>query len=133
LPDVLTAADLVSGYEAGSWFGIGAPKAPASSVIRQLKTPLLSRLGFPIGACHEHPGHAQRSLARIALFLALLGNLACLAKRHRSPALRMRGRLAAGPLTINRDRNATSQFIPANVISCVARPRNKERKNYLSN
>jgi hypothetical protein len=37
------------------------------------------------------------------------------------------------PLTINRDRNATSQFIPTNVISCAARPRNKERKNYLPN
>jgi Tripartite tricarboxylate transporter family receptor len=45
LPDVPAAADLVSGYEAGSWFGIGAPKATASSVIRQ-QTPLLSGPGF---------------------------------------------------------------------------------------
>jgi len=35
LPDVPAAADLVSGYEVGSWFGIGARKATASSVIRQ--------------------------------------------------------------------------------------------------
>jgi tripartite-type tricarboxylate transporter receptor subunit TctC len=52
LPDVPATADLVSGYETGSWFGIGAPKATASSVIRQLKTPLLSRPVFLLGACH---------------------------------------------------------------------------------
>ena len=77
------AADLVSGYEAGSWFGIGAPKATASSVIRQLKTPLLSRPGFSARSMpRASSGHAQS--ARLALSLALLGNLACLAKRHRS-------------------------------------------------
>jgi hypothetical protein len=78
-------ADLVSGYEAGSWFGVGAPKATASSVTRQLKTPLLSRPGFSARSMpRASSGHAQRSLARLALSLALLGNLACLAKRHRS-------------------------------------------------
>jgi hypothetical protein len=69
LPDVPAAADLVSGYEAGSWFGIGAPKATASSVIRQLKTPLLSRRGFLLGACREHPRGMPKEAARGSRYL----------------------------------------------------------------
>jgi len=36
LPDVPAASDFVSGYEAGSWFGIGAPKGTAAGVIQKL-------------------------------------------------------------------------------------------------
>jgi tripartite-type tricarboxylate transporter receptor subunit TctC len=36
LPDVPSAADSVPGYEAGSWFGIGAPKGTPGSVVEQL-------------------------------------------------------------------------------------------------
>jgi tripartite-type tricarboxylate transporter receptor subunit TctC len=36
LPDVPAATDFVPGYEAGSWFGIGAPKATPSRVVDKL-------------------------------------------------------------------------------------------------
>jgi hypothetical protein len=39
------AADLVPGYEAGSWFGIGAPKATASSVIETLNVAVNAAFG----------------------------------------------------------------------------------------
>lgn len=36
LPDVPAAADSVPGYQAGSWFGIGAPKGTPSNVVGKL-------------------------------------------------------------------------------------------------
>ena len=36
LPDVPSAADIVRGYEAGSWFGIGAPNGTPESVVDKL-------------------------------------------------------------------------------------------------
>jgi tripartite-type tricarboxylate transporter receptor subunit TctC len=36
LPDVPAAAETVAGYEAGSWFGIGAPKGTPANVIEKL-------------------------------------------------------------------------------------------------
>lgn len=36
LPDVPAAADFVPGYEAGSWYGIGAPKGTPSNVVEKL-------------------------------------------------------------------------------------------------
>jgi len=36
LPDVPTAADSVAGYEAGSWYGIGAPQGTPSNVVEKL-------------------------------------------------------------------------------------------------
>jgi tripartite-type tricarboxylate transporter receptor subunit TctC len=36
LPDVPAAADFVPGYEAGSWYGIGAPKGTSSNVVEKL-------------------------------------------------------------------------------------------------
>lgn len=36
LPDVPVAADTVKGYQAGSWFGIGAPKGTPMAVVGQL-------------------------------------------------------------------------------------------------
>jgi tripartite-type tricarboxylate transporter receptor subunit TctC len=36
LPDVPAAADTVPGYEAGSWFGIGAPRATPKDVVDKL-------------------------------------------------------------------------------------------------
>jgi tripartite-type tricarboxylate transporter receptor subunit TctC len=36
LPDVPAAADSVAGYEAGSWYGIGAPKGTSSNVVEKL-------------------------------------------------------------------------------------------------
>ena len=100
LPDVPAAADLVSGYEAGSWFGIGAPKATASGVIRQLKTRFYRGRVFLLGACHEHPRVMLKEARRLALSLALLG-LPCPAPPQPDScpvqtARRMRGRLAVG-------------------------------------
>jgi len=36
LPNIPAAADIVPGYEAGSWFGIGAPKGTPETVIETL-------------------------------------------------------------------------------------------------
>jgi len=38
LPDVPAASDLVPGYEAASWFGIGAPKRTAADIMEKLNT-----------------------------------------------------------------------------------------------
>jgi tripartite-type tricarboxylate transporter receptor subunit TctC len=37
-PDVPAASDVVPGYEAGSWFGIGAPKGTAADIVEKLNT-----------------------------------------------------------------------------------------------
>jgi tripartite-type tricarboxylate transporter receptor subunit TctC len=45
LPDVPAAADFVAGYEAGSWFGIGAPKGTPNSVIEKLNMEVQAAFG----------------------------------------------------------------------------------------
>ena len=47
LPDVPAASDLVPGYEAGSWFGIGAPKRTAADIIEKLNTAVNAGLEIP--------------------------------------------------------------------------------------
>lgn len=44
LPDVPVAADTVPGYQAGSWFGIGAPRATPSAVIDKLNAAINAAL-----------------------------------------------------------------------------------------
>lgn len=45
LPDVPTVADTVAGYEAGSWFGIVAPKGTPNDVIEKLNTEIQTAFG----------------------------------------------------------------------------------------
>src|SRR5262245_9058360 len=37
LPDLPTVDEFVPGYEAGSWFGVGAPKGTSTEIIEKLK------------------------------------------------------------------------------------------------
>jgi tripartite-type tricarboxylate transporter receptor subunit TctC len=45
LPDVPIVADSVAGYEAGSWFGIGAPKGTPANVIEKLNMEVQAAFG----------------------------------------------------------------------------------------
>jgi tripartite-type tricarboxylate transporter receptor subunit TctC len=45
LPNVPTMSDFVPGYEAGSWFGIGAPKNTPDSIIKRLNNAVNAGLG----------------------------------------------------------------------------------------
>ena len=45
LPDVPAAADFVAGYEAGSWFGIAAPKETPSNVIENVNMEVNTAFG----------------------------------------------------------------------------------------
>ena len=45
LPDVPAAADFVAGYEAGSWFGIAAPKETSGDVIEKLNMEINAAFG----------------------------------------------------------------------------------------
>jgi len=47
LPDVPAAGEVVPGYEAASWFGIGAPKRTAADIIRKLNTEVNAGLASP--------------------------------------------------------------------------------------
>jgi tripartite-type tricarboxylate transporter receptor subunit TctC len=47
LPDVLAAGELVPGYEAASWFGIGAPKRTAAHIIEKLNIEVNAGLESP--------------------------------------------------------------------------------------
>jgi tripartite-type tricarboxylate transporter receptor subunit TctC len=47
LPDVLTVAEFVPGYEAESWYGIGAPKTTPSEVITKLNSEINAGLADP--------------------------------------------------------------------------------------
>ncbi len=47
LPGVPAMADFVPGYEAGSWFGIGAPKGTSSEVIERLNKEVNAGLAAP--------------------------------------------------------------------------------------
>jgi tripartite-type tricarboxylate transporter receptor subunit TctC len=48
LPDVPVAADTVPGYQAGSWFGIGAPRATPSAVIDKLNAAVNAAPAIPV-------------------------------------------------------------------------------------
>ncbi len=52
LPDVPSAAETIAGYEAGSWFGIGAPRMTPKDI--------LERLNKEINAALENPGMLAR-------------------------------------------------------------------------
>ncbi|MEZ2142905.1 tripartite tricarboxylate transporter substrate binding protein [Bradyrhizobium sp. DN5] len=47
LPDVPIAADTVAGYEAGSWFGIGAPRATPKDIVDKLNGEVNAALATP--------------------------------------------------------------------------------------
>ena len=47
LPDVPAAADTVPGYEAGSWFGIGAPKGISTAIVEELNEAANAALAIP--------------------------------------------------------------------------------------
>jgi tripartite-type tricarboxylate transporter receptor subunit TctC len=47
LPDVPTVADVVPGYEASQWYGIGAPKNTPTEIIDRLNKEINASLGDP--------------------------------------------------------------------------------------
>jgi tripartite-type tricarboxylate transporter receptor subunit TctC len=47
LPDVPTVADVVPGYEATTWYGLGAPKSTPSEIIERLNTATNAALAEP--------------------------------------------------------------------------------------
>ena len=47
LPDIPTVAEFVPGYEAGSWYGVGAPKATPAEIIDKLNKKINAGLADP--------------------------------------------------------------------------------------
>ncbi len=47
LPDLPTIGELVPGYEASQWFGIGAPKSTSAEIIARLNSEINAGLGDP--------------------------------------------------------------------------------------
>ncbi len=47
LPDIPTVGEFVSGYEASTWFGIGAPKSTSSKVVEILNSEINAGLAHP--------------------------------------------------------------------------------------
>jgi tripartite-type tricarboxylate transporter receptor subunit TctC len=47
LPDIPTVAEFVPGYEAGSWYGVGAPKNTPPELIERLNTEINAALADP--------------------------------------------------------------------------------------
>jgi tripartite-type tricarboxylate transporter receptor subunit TctC len=47
LPDVPTVAETVPGYESGSWFGLGAPKATPPAIVERLNAEINAGLADP--------------------------------------------------------------------------------------
>jgi tripartite-type tricarboxylate transporter receptor subunit TctC len=47
LPDIGTVADVVPGFEASAWFGLGAPKATPAEVIAKLNKEINASLADP--------------------------------------------------------------------------------------
>jgi tripartite-type tricarboxylate transporter receptor subunit TctC len=47
LPDVPAAIEFVAGYEAGSWFGIGAPKGTPDAVVDNLNMKVQAAFADP--------------------------------------------------------------------------------------
>ena len=52
LPDIPTAGDFVPGYEASTWYGIGAPKNTPSEIIELLYTVVNAALADPRNKAH---------------------------------------------------------------------------------
>ena len=52
LPDIPTAGDFVPGYEASTWYGIGAPKNTPSEIIELLNTEVNAALADPRNKAH---------------------------------------------------------------------------------
>jgi tripartite-type tricarboxylate transporter receptor subunit TctC len=47
LPDVPTVADVVAGYEATTWYGLGAPRSTPSEIVQRLSTAVNAALAQP--------------------------------------------------------------------------------------
>jgi tripartite-type tricarboxylate transporter receptor subunit TctC len=47
LPDVPTVGEFVSGYEASSWFGVGAPKNTPAEIVNKLNKEINAALSDP--------------------------------------------------------------------------------------
>ena len=47
LPDIPTVAEFVPGYEASSWYGIGAPKNTPAEIVAKLNTEVNAALADP--------------------------------------------------------------------------------------
>ena len=47
LPDIPTVADVVPGYEASGWFGLGTPRNTPAEIIQKLNTEVNSGLADP--------------------------------------------------------------------------------------
>src|SRR5262249_46141349 len=47
LPDVPTVAEVVPGYEASSWYGVGAPKATPAEIVEKLNKEINAGLADP--------------------------------------------------------------------------------------
>jgi len=47
LPDIPTVAEFVPGYEASSWFGIGAPKNTQAEIVDKLNNEVQAALADP--------------------------------------------------------------------------------------
>ena len=47
LPDVPTVGEFVPGYEASSWYGLGAPKATPAEIVDKLNTEVNTALADP--------------------------------------------------------------------------------------
>ena len=47
LPDIPTVGDFVPGYEASSWYGIGAPKNTPAEIVDRLNTEINAALADP--------------------------------------------------------------------------------------
>jgi tripartite-type tricarboxylate transporter receptor subunit TctC len=47
LPDIPTVAEFVPGYEASSWYGVGAPKATPAEIVNKLNKEINAALADP--------------------------------------------------------------------------------------
>jgi tripartite-type tricarboxylate transporter receptor subunit TctC len=47
LPDIPTVAEFVPGYEASSWYGVGAPKATPAEIVDKLNKEINAGLADP--------------------------------------------------------------------------------------
>lgn len=47
LPDIPTVAEFAPGYEASSWYGVGAPKATPTEIVEKLNTEINASLADP--------------------------------------------------------------------------------------
>ena len=53
LPDIPAIGDFVPGYEASSWFGIGAPKNTPANIVGKLNQEINAALADPSRSGHE--------------------------------------------------------------------------------